>query len=175
MLPQPGSIIFCHSKGLVGWFIRLGQRLRSPLSDAYWNHVAIMAYPGSDGRPRVIQAGGRGVEYAPLRDLDCEYVEVPTENFAGILRTPVDREAVVQQAHALVGDHYGWLTIASIILNLLTPKWLRVPAFRRGGTFICSALAAWCLHAGGADLDVYDIYQVSPAELAALALHLPTP
>lgn len=169
-IPEPGDIIFCHSKGLVGWFIRLGQRMRSPLSDAYWNHVAIMAYPDPDGTPRVIQAAGAGVEYLPLRHLDCEYIAVSAERFPGVLSAAVDRDAVVNQAHALVGDHYGWLTILSIIVNILTPKWFHFPAFRRGGTFICSALAAWCLHAGGADINAYDIYQVTPAELAAIPL-----
>jgi cell wall-associated NlpC family hydrolase len=168
-LPEPGDIIFCHSNGFVGAMIRFGERLRSPLTDAYWNHVAIVVEPGEDGLARVVQAGGNGVAYASLRDIDAHYVAIPTEAFPGLLGDPIDRAALVEQAHALVGEKYGWLTILSIIVNIITPKWIRIPSFRRGGTFICSALGAWCLHAGGADIDTYDIYQIMPSEVRELA------
>ena len=168
-LPVPGDIIFARSNGFVPWVIRLGERLRSPLTASYWSHVAIMVEPLADGVPRIVEAEAHGVHYTPLSSIDCAYLAVPPECFPGVDGLAVNRKAVVEQAHDLVGAKYGWLSILSIVCNILTPKWLRFPAFRRGGTFICSAAGAWCLHAGGADIRTYDLYQITPAELYELA------
>lgn len=168
-LPDPGDIIFFHSNGFVGSMIRLGERLRHPTQPHWTNHVGVVVEPGASGFPRIVQAGASGVAYAYLKDIDASYQVVATERFPSVTEYAVDRASVVEQAHALVGAKYGWLTIISIILNVLTPKWIRVPDFRRGTTYICSAAAAWCLHAGGADIDTYDIYQIMPSELRELA------
>lgn len=168
-LPTPGDILVVHSKGFLASMIRLGERLRSPLTDAYWNHVAIMVEPGADGLPRIVQADASGVVYSPLHSIGSDYIALPLSSFAAIGPEPVDPVSVVEQAHAIVGAKYGWLTIFSIVCNILTPQWIRFPAFRRGQTFICSAAGAWCLHAGGADIDTYDIYQVLPSEVREMA------
>jgi len=165
----PGDIIFCHGTGFLNAMIRAGERLRMRNSEAtYWSHVAIVVEP-VDGRPRIVQAGSNGVDYAWLSDVDVHYQVVSSDDFPTLLTWTPSRLDIIAQAHALVGAKYGWLTIASIVMNLLTPKWVRFPDFRRGSTYICSAAAAWCLHAGGAKIDTYDIYQIFPSELRALA------
>lgn len=173
LLPQPGDMLFFHSAGFVGRMIRLGERLRHPTQPHWVNHVGVCVEPDGDGLPRIVQAGASGVAYAYLKDIDAAYDIVEAERFPVIGDDPTwglpDRISIVAQAHDLVGAKYGWLTIISIVLNVLTPKWIRVPDFRRGTTYICSAAAAWCLHAGGADIDTYDIYQIMPSELRELA------
>lgn len=159
--------------------IRLGERVRqfgwfglwrhvAPRSDTWYNHVAIVITP-ADGRPRVVQATGSGVVISWLSDLGTDYIALAPWAFPGVVKEVPDHARVVTQAMEQVGNKYGWLTIFSIVVNILTPKWFRFPAFRRGGTFICSALGAWCLHAAGAKMDVYDIYQVLPSELRQMA------
>jgi len=64
-------------------------------------------------------------------------------------------------------EEYGFLTILSIAVTLLSPRFLRVD-FRRQGTLICSALVALSLHAGGWLARVGDFYQVSPGSLEQL-------
>lgn len=171
-LPKPGDIIFCHGIGFVPTMIRFGERLRHPARRGHhWSHVAIMADPDpKNGLPRVIQAGARGVEYGYLKDIDIDRAYVEPLAFPSISDDDVIRpDIVLAQARLLVGAKYGWLTIMSIVINLLTPSWFRFPDFRRGATYICSTAAAWCLHAAGANINTNDIYQIMPSELWALA------
>jgi hypothetical protein len=170
MTPRPGDIVVCHSQGFIGAAIRTGERLRSPSKDAFWNHCAIVVEP-VDGIPRVVQAVGAGVEYGWLKDLgygDDVHV-LAHKDFPALTDAGIDPRSVVAAAHSLVGTHYGFLTILSIALNLLTPKWIRFPSFRRSNTFICSAAASWCLLAGGGNIQTYDIYSVMPSEVRAWA------
>lgn len=170
LLPDPGDIVFFHSKGFVGTMIRLGERLRHPTQPHWVNHVGVCVEPDPDnGFPRIVQAGANGVAYAYLKDIDAEYEVVSADAFPTVTDVAIYRYAVICQAHDLVGAKYGWLTILSIVVNVLTPRWIRIPDFRRGTTYICSSAAAWCLHAGGADIDTYDLYQIMPSELFALA------
>ncbi len=166
--PQPGDIGFCQGTGFVASMIRIGDWLRFRRSLA--THVFIVVEP-VDGRPRIVEAGGSGVAYAWLSDVSVHHELVPADAFPGVLVSP-DPNTIVAQAHKIVGAKYGFMTIASIVVNLLTPKWIRFPDFRRGTTFICSAAAAWCLHAGGADIETYDIYQIFPTELYEMATPL---
>jgi hypothetical protein len=75
----------------------------------------------------------------------------------------VDKEKMLKFAEHQVGDHYSFLTILSIALDIATPNWF--PAFRRSGTWICSALAGESLRAGGWIHDWGDVYTVTPAQL----------
>jgi hypothetical protein len=168
--PRPGDIVVCHSQGFIGGAIRFGERLRSPRTDAYWNHCAVVVEP-VDGCDRVVQAVGAGVEYGWFNDLgvdDTVHI-LSVDEFPALTEDGINRSKVVAAAHSLVGTRYGFLTIASVALNLLTPKWVRFPSFRRSNTFICSAAAAWCLLAGGGNIQTYDIYSVMPSEVRAWA------
>lgn len=169
--PKPGDIVLAHSPGVVGGAIRLGQRLRWPQVDAYWNHVAIVVEPYPDRRWRIVEATGHGVVYSTLENVAPDYEIVSPYDFPAVSYQGISRDLIVKTAHELVGDHYGWLTIASIVFNIVTPRWIMLPSFRRGTTWICSAAAAWCLHAGGVRVDVADVYQVLPSEVRAWAHH----
>lgn len=154
---SPGDLVFAHGKGFISAAIRLVQSWRSPKADAHWNHVAILSHKIGD-EWQVIQAQGKGVVMCPLSDV------APGGSFEVVACPAVDREKVTEFACSQEGVKYGYLTVASIILNVVTPKRL---ALRKPGTWICSALAAACLwYAGWYESENWpDLYQVSPADL----------
>lgn len=152
--------MFAHGKGFISWAIRFMQAFRSPKIDANWNHVAILARQ-VDGEWWVYQAEGKGVVYAPLTHVapGGHYKVMPCPSSA-------NAAMVVEFARSQVGIQYGFLTIASIVFNIITPRRI---AIRKPGTWICSALAAGALWYAGWPFSVAwnDIYQVSPADLFA--------
>jgi len=75
----------------------------------------------------------------------------------------VDRAKELEFLRAQVGRRYGFVTIASILITILTPVFLNVMA---SDTWICSAVTAEGLRAGGWIHNWPDIYQVNPAQLA---------
>lgn len=157
---RSGDLVFCHSKGLISRVIRVVQRLRSPKADARWNHVAVLYEQHPDDGWYVIQAEGHGV--TKQRTLD----EVAPGGVYEVVRCPetADPAKVVAFATSQVGAHYGFLTIASILFNLLTPEKFVV---RKAHTWICSALVAGALwYAGWPPSELWtDIYSVMPSQL----------
>lgn len=159
----PGSLVFVHGRGVVAWAIRFCQWLRrdwrgTEKAGAHWNHVAILdkRYETDQGDFwTVIQAEGRGVtDTGWLHELGSyEIVPVPDG---------VDADEVRSFGRKQMGVKYGFLTIASILATLFTPKWIE---FRRGNTWICSALAGEALRWGGWYHSWPSIYAVSPAQL----------
>ena len=151
-----GDIVFAHGKGFISRAIRLAERLRFQQNDAHWNHVAIITATGARGY-RIVQAESRGVTagwFASPADI-AEKVEV--------VKCPAaDRAKVLAFANAEVGSTYGYLTILSIAISLIVPWFVTV---RQPGTWVCSALGAESLRAGGFLERWPDIYQVSPAQL----------
>jgi hypothetical protein len=157
---QAGDLVFCHSKGLVGKGIRLAEWLRFRKGDK-WNHVAIIDRPVVDGRPDydwyVIQAEAHGVTntgklstIAPGGD----YIVLPLPRAA-------DAAKVIEFATAQVGRRYGFVTIVSILVTLLSPKFFNVML---PNTWICSAVAAESLRYAGWYHSWDDVYQVNPSE-----------
>lgn len=154
MTHQAGDLVFCHSSGIVGRAIRLAERLRWR-PGSFYNHVALLSEAVGDDW-RVIQAEGKGVTDTALLSS-----VVPGGTYA-VFTCPADRAKVLEFAHAQVGRRYGFLTIASIVVTLLSPQFLNVML---PDTWICSAVAAESLRAGGWLRNWDDIYQVSPAQL----------
>jgi uncharacterized protein YycO len=156
---SPGDLVLCDGSGIVNWAIKVGQRFRVPRRFCAWNHVAILSDKDAEGW-WVVEATGRGVQHnrldQPGRD---RYAVVDT----GLVEE--HRALAVRFAMDQVGAPYGWLTIASIVCDLLTTKRLDL---RREGTWICSALGARALEHGGHFFDTLDPFQVMPAQLAQL-------
>lgn len=154
----PGDLVFCHSVDIVGRFIRLAERIRFRGGSMY-NHVATLNewHTEDGGFWTVIQAEAHGI--TDYRELD----DVAPGGSYTIVPTPAQN--VAQQLaflRAQVGEPYGFLTIASILVNLMLPKFIDVEL---PGTWICSAVAAEALRAGGWLHNWPDIYEVSPAQL----------
>ena len=156
-----GSLVFAHGKGAISQAIRFGEWLRWR-GGAKWNHVAIFDRC-VNGQWYVIQAEGKGVT-------DDKTLESVGESYE-VLPCPqgIHPEEILHFARRQVGTKYGWATIASIIVDILTPERI---CLRKAGTFICSGLAATALLFAGWDTVIdsakADIYQVSPAALYLL-------
>ena len=158
-IPQPGDIGFAHSNGIMGKAIRFGERLRWGVKPSHWNHAFIVDTVEHDGEEwvvTIIQAEPSGVTQGKRIETVGDYILVeplPTHSRASILAF----------ARAQVGSHYGWGSIASNVLDILTPDWF--PSFRSQDSWICSALVAEALRFAGWLYDWGDIYIVTPAQL----------
>ena len=151
---QPGDIGVAHSKGIIGFLIRLFTR-------STWNHVFVVVSAGSTPETvQVIQAEAHGVERVNLSDV------APGGSWS-ILACPsgVSRDLVVSEATALLRHKYGFVSIVSILFNLAMP-FLRLEV-HEGSTLICSAVGALALFNGGWEVQFPDLYSVTPATLAA--------
>lgn len=153
--------MFCHGSDTIGKAIRLAQRLRWK-QGAKWNHVAIVDRI-EDGVAYVIQAEARGV--TNFRRLD----EIAPGGVYELVKLPpgVPAKDVLEFARAQVGTKYGFATIAAIAIDIITPGWfpsLR-PANKNSNSWICSAVIAEAMRAGGWIRRWPDIYLVTPAQL----------
>lgn len=172
---QPGSLVFCHSQGFIGKAIRLGEWLRFRKGDFY-NHVAILKEPVGL-KPKlingtvvdwlvddwiVIQAESRGVTETGLLS-----TVAPGGSYQVVKIPGADGRKVVAFAQSQVGSKYGWLSILSLALRILTPKWLMLPSLRSYRTWICSALGGEAVRYAGWLRDWPDVYAVTPSELYA--------
>jgi hypothetical protein len=106
----------------------------------------------------IIEAAGRGVRVANLKDYkDVEYYLVSTK------LNKQSKDQAISAAKSFVKDKYGWLTILSIIVQLITGIEFQ---FSFGDSVICSGLVAMSLWAGGVIFDS-NPYQMMPADLAS--------
>ena len=170
-----GDAVFCHSTGMIGKAIRLGQRLHGFAPEyRVWNHIAWLDEPIYEGGKivdwHVGQAIGKGVDNTHLLSSVApggHYEIIPLDAFPTIDGKPLNRDRVIDTLRAEVGQEYGYLTIAAEVFNILTPEAINID-FRKDGTWICSGLYAYALHAGGGAVRG-DLYHVMPAEIARLA------
>lgn len=158
---RPGDLVLAHGRGPISAIIRFGQWLR-PSWRPYrtWNHAALVVAV-VDGRTRCVQMSRR-----------CELVwldEVSPGGRVEVRPCPegVDRIRAVDWALQQTGIAYSWLTILSIALQLLTPKWLDVDFHESRRALICSALVARAWEHGAWNCPT-DPFQITPAELARL-------
>jgi|SRR5579862_3401304 len=153
--PRPGDFLLTHAYAWTSRLIRFGEGLRYRNTNrqfAYWSHaVAIVSTDGA-----IIEALGSGVTAGHLsKYAGTDYVYVRIQS------TDEDRAEMTAFAEAQVGEQYGFLTIASIAISLLTTGRLR---FQLAGTEICSGLVARMLERGVYTWDVPA--SVMPADLA---------
>jgi hypothetical protein len=155
--PCPGDFILTHGTSWTSVMIRFGQTLRYSGSDKIftrWNHAALFVNQAGD----IIEALGGGVQKRNISVYrETEYHVVHLENVVDI-----NRSHEVEFADACLNDHYGWLTIVSIALCLLTGSKV---GFGVDGQEICSALVARCLERTG-EIFPTDPWHIMPADLA---------
>lgn len=155
--PCIGDFILTHGKSWTSRLIRFGEaiRYRGPNKEfARWNHAAIFVSAKGD----IIEALGAGVQQRNISVYrDTEYHVVHLEDVIN-----VNREHEVAFAEACLNEHYGWLTIVSIALSLLTASKF---GFGVDGQEICSALVARCLERTG-EIFPTDPWHIMPADLA---------
>lgn len=153
----PGDFILTHSEAIPGKVIRLGEFIRyhGDMRDfSHWNHSALIV--SEDGK--LIEAVGRGVSYGHINDyLNQEYYVVNTK------LNKQSQQQAINAAKSYLDDKYGWVTIISLTIELLTGVRIQ---FSTSNSIICSALVAMSLWAGGYVFDRNPL-QMMPADLAA--------
>jgi hypothetical protein len=155
--PCRGDFILTHGTSWTSRLIRFGQKLRYRGPDkifTHWNHAAIFINERGD----IIEALGAGVQQRNIAVYrDTEYHTIHLENVID-----ANRIHEVEFAQACLKEHYGWLTIVSIALSLLTASKF---GFGLDGQEICSALVARCLERTG-EIFPTDPWHMMPADLA---------
>ena len=145
-----GGVGFACTTGVYGRAIRLAERLRHPIKGASeWNHVFCCMGDGT-----VIQARAGGVSLDPIETIKGTLKIVPC---------PGDPEKFIEFHRNRLGKKYGWLTIASQVVDILSPEWF--PSFRRADTFDCSGLAGAALWYAGMDYPFPDVYLQRPSDI----------
>jgi hypothetical protein len=138
--PLPGDVILTHGKAWTSKLIRVGQALRfrgESRRYTWWNHTAVVVSADGD----IVEALGAGVQRRNLS------VYRPTEyRVVRIEASDEDRRQMVEFAETCVGLRYGYATIASIALSLLTGSKF---SFGFEGQYICSGLVSRCLERTG--------------------------
>jgi hypothetical protein len=156
---QPGDFILTHSSAIYGALIRFGEALRYWGPDkvfAHWNHAAIFINDVGD----IIEALGGGVQQRSISVYEgTEYVvvQLPATTSAS------DRQQAVEFAQFCLSDTYGWFTIVSIALCLITGAKF---GFGVDGQQICSALVARCVERIGEIFPEAEPWHLTPADLA---------
>jgi hypothetical protein len=156
--PRPGDFILTHGGSLADRLIRFGEALRVHGADrqfTYWNHAAQIT--GADGS--LVEALGNGVRRGNLSKYSArDYYLVR------VIASDEDRAEVAAFAEwaADARARYGWLTIASVALTILTGCKL---TFFVDGEFICSGLVARAQERTKALFNL-DPVHITPADLA---------
>ncbi len=155
--PQVGDAVFATTRTFYGFLIRLGQALRW-WKWRRWNHMAIIVRIDADGTIWCLQMVK-----------ECSMVRLEDLTKKGIIKIVtapegVNRDEAVAYAMKQLGTDYGVLTIVSIAVNLLLPRFINID-IRRGGTLICSALVARSWEHGSWDCGRVDPFQITPAEM----------
>ena len=154
---KPGDFILTHHKTIPAKVIRIGEFLRyhgHMKQYSHWNHAAIIV----DDKGTLIEAVGRGVSYGHISDYrDVEYYLVNTK------LNKQSQQQSVEAAKSFLNDAYGWLTILSLTISLLTGIKIQLS---QSNTAICSVVVSMSLWAGGIIFDT-NPQEMMPADLAA--------
>lgn len=155
---RKGDFLLTHGDYLVSRLIRFGQRLRYEQQYARWNHAVLVL--SEDGR--IAEALSQGVVETNIADYEGkDYYLVRLQGVS-----EEDREEMMTFANAVLSSpdrtEYGWLTIVSIILTLLTGSKL---VFGMVGTAICSGFVAEALVRTGVIFEKPPSHMM-PADLA---------
>jgi len=154
-----GDTGYAKTDGQVGRLIRIGERIK--FHHATYNHVFTVVREGDTYETIwVVQATPKkGIILSRFSEIS-NYAQIVT-----VLPPPegCNGTNVAIFANKQLGDPYGLLTIACIAIDVLTPEWF--VAFRRPGSWICSALGGEALRFGGFYLDCGDIYTITPQQL----------
>jgi uncharacterized protein YycO len=162
---REGDFLLTHGKYPVSWLIRLGQRLRYEKRYARWNHAALVLSKNG----RIAEALSMGVVENDISKYQgTDYYLVRLRNVSD-----EDRRQMMDFAKSVLSapyrTQYGWLTIVSIILTLLTSSELVIGMV---GTAICSGFVAEALVRTGIIFDKPPSHMM-PADLAKKYLSAP--
>ncbi len=155
-----GDFVLTSGPYLSSKLIRFGQRVSlwgTPPEYAHWNHVALVIDPSGN----LYEALGKGIEKTNIsRYKDFDY------RVARIQASDEDRRQILDFANSAfrARTRYGYLTILSIVLTLLTGSRL---ILGWAGTAICSGFVAEALCRAGYIFDKPPSHMM-PADLARM-------
>jgi hypothetical protein len=154
-----GDFVLTRGQGFISWLIRFGQGLGywgPERKYTYWSHTALFV----DEEGTIVEALGRGV----VRSHIDKYLHLHHHVVALAAVTPEEREHEVRFAEYCVVSHsqYGFVTIVSIVLSLLTGMKF---GFGIDGQEICSGLVSRALERTGA-IFPEEPWHMMPADLA---------
>lgn len=156
---SPGDFILTHNDGLNAVLIRFGQALRFRGPDqkyTRWNHAAMI----TTAEGEIIEAVSNGVVRNRLsKYAQTEYRLVKIDH---VVDASADRDQIVAFARWCLDEPYGWFTIVSIMLSLLTGCKFN---FGFDGQCICSGLVARALERTRAIFNRTPSH-ITPADLA---------
>jgi len=152
---RKGDTGYARTTGFLGFLIRVGEKLK--WRNGLFNHALTVINEGETYEEiKIVQATLRGVIISSLSEMMDSSINIE------ILpaHQSWDRHKIAEFAKEQVGSAYGLMSIFCIGLDILTPDWF--VAFRRNGTWICSALAEEANRYGGMLKSWKDIYTVTP-------------
>ncbi len=155
---REGDFLLTHDKNIIGWVVRFGQRLRYEERYARWNHAVL-----------VLSEDGRIAEALSMGVVEDHISKYQGEDYYLVRLRDVsdeDRKQMVAFAESVLKapyrTRYGWPTLTSIVLTLLTnSRWV----FGRVDTAICSGFVAEALVRTGAIFEKPPSHMM-PADLA---------
>jgi hypothetical protein len=154
--PRPGDFVLTHGDHWTSRLIQAGQALRyhgDSRRYTYWNHTAIF----SNDTGHIIEALGAGVVERHISVYDpCDY------HVVFLRMADLDRDQVVAFARYCRDQEYGYLTIASLALSLVSGSTV---TFGVDGQEICSGLVARALERAG-EIFPEEPWHATPAGLA---------
>ena len=166
----PGDIFFVRQSGWTSFFIRFAQRVKYHKGNpcAQWNHVGMVV--GTAGE--IIEADPSGVargnltEYATTDMLLMRPWYQPAWEDSGLVHLDGSQAAVAAMEELLAeGTRYGFLSIFSVALALLTATKLR---FGIDGTEICSGAVSYALTRANIDMGQDESFN-TPADVSFIA------
>lgn len=155
---QPGDLLLVAHDSIMAKLIRLGQRIRyrgDRRQFAWCNHACIVV-----DKIRLVEQQARGGTIVMLAEYAYKDVALVHPDF-----TQTEANEVALFAMWTVGIGYGWLTIAGIVLDLLSGFKLSIGS---GLRMICSVAASRALEHGGIYTPDVAAGVVLPADLARL-------
>ena len=169
---EVGDVLLVEGAGLVDGLISIGARVRyhgwlslfrpRPADETRFTHAAFVF---SD--KFIIEALAKGLKLSPIDKYNGRAAVAKLSTVRpGV--TGAERLAAAAFAWSSLEarDKYGWLSIFSIILEIVTPLKLDISW---DGALICSAFAAQCWEHAGVDLPTHSSLTTMPADLAAMA------
>ena len=152
--PTTGDIVLVHGNSVVDRLIQFGERIRDSKQASFYNHAAYVI--SADGS--LLQATGRGIEFGNFHTsfANNETLVIPNP------LNPAQTQDALKFAESCINVKYGYLEIASIGLDLLSPHFIH---FRSGNTLICSEFVAKILEHGGWISPKLDTSHVMPSDL----------
>ena len=169
---EVGDVLLVEGTGLVDFLISVGARVRyhgwlslfraRPADETRFTHAAFVV-----SERFLIEALATGLKLSPIDKYNGRAAVAKLSAVRpGVTGAERSAAAAFAWTSLEARDKYGWLSIFSIILEIVTPLKLDISW---DGALICSAFAAQCWEHAGYDLPTHSSLTTMPADIAAMA------